>query len=327
MKKTLLLGSFALFGLMANAQLWCAATSESLEAAGFVSGEKVNIDGGVIFAEGDGGTIATAYADSWGSSAPCGAYKNVKVGDLEVTLSTGAVGNANPTFENYAAGVMSAGAVFEIVPSTDGWLTVFTKMNPNKQYVVFEGQTGAMAYNLGYSDGTTTIQYTMPYDPETFYIDFADYNVPGHVDDTYDDGSGKFVYFVAAGGELGTDMVKPNFPWKVAGLESNPSDNTGFVTFNVIGGNKYYFSALGSKAPCGVFVLTESVEAPVVTFLATEELPEVTFEPGFEVGAGVESIEAVNADPNAPVYNVMGQKVGADAKGILIQNGKKFIRK
>ena len=312
MKKTLLLGSFAIFALVANAQLVTEVTTESLEAAGFVSGEKVSIEGGVVYGNGEAGTIATAYADSWGMTAPCGAYKNVKVNDVEVTLSNGAVGNTNPTFVNYASGVMSAGAVFEITPSTSGWLTVFTKMNPNKQYVVFENESTGMAYHLGYSNGTTSIEYTLPYDPETFAIDF------------YADNAANF--FIAAGGE-GAEEVKPQMPWIVAGLEEAPSDNTGFLTFNVYEGNKYYFSALGSKAPCGAFVLTEGDEPPTVTYLATDELPAVTFGPGFNGGAGVESIGAAQNDVNAPVYNVLGQKVSNDAKGLLIQNGKKFIRR
>ena len=312
MKKTLLLGSFAIFAMAANAQLWCGATTESLEAAGFVSGEKVSIDGDIVFAEGDGGTIATAYSDSWGISAPCGTYKSVVVGDTEVKLSTGAVGNTNPTFVNYASGVMSAGAVFKIVPEADGWLTVFTKMNPNKQYVVFEGKTGPMAYTLGYSNGDTKIHYTLPYD-EYYYIDF------------YAEDASK--YLIAAGGE-GPEEVKPQFPWMVAGLESSPSDNTGFLTFNVLGGNEYYFAALGSKCPCGVFVLTEGEEIPTVTYLATDDLPEVSFVgESSETMSGVEALEVAKADENAPVYNVLGQKVSADAKGLLIQNGKKFIRK
>lgn len=32
------------------------------------------------------------------------------------------------------------------------------------------------------------------------------------------------------------------------------------------------------------------------------------------------------ADKNAPVYNLAGQRVGNDAKGVLIQNGKKFVK-
>lgn len=74
--------------------------------------------------------------------APSGAYKTVRVGDVEMTLAYGAVGDTNPTFVNYASGVMSAGAVFEITPSKDGWLTLFTKLNPNKPQVVFEDENG-----------------------------------------------------------------------------------------------------------------------------------------------------------------------------------------
>ena len=32
-------------------------------------------------------------------------------------------------------------------------------------------------------------------------------------------------------------------------------------------------------------------------------------------------------DENAPIYNLSGQRVDKNAKGILIQNGKKFIRR
>lgn len=51
---------------------------------------------------------------------------------------------------------------------------------------------------------------------------------------------------------------------------------------------------------------------------------------GFEFEAGVTGISdvTVNAgvDANAPIYNLAGQRVGKDAKGILIQNGRKFIK-
>ena len=51
---------------------------------------------------------------------------------------------------------------------------------------------------------------------------------------------------------------------------------------------------------------------------------------GFEFTAGSTGINdvTVNAglDKNAPIYNLAGQRVGKDAKGILIQNGRKFIK-
>jgi len=41
---------------------------------------------------------------------------------------------------------------------------------------------------------------------------------------------------------------------------------------------------------------------------------------------GISTIEDSKAD-NAPVYNIAGQRVDGSAKGLLIQNGRKFIRK
>ncbi|MCH5240658.1 MAG: hypothetical protein J1F38_10575 [Muribaculaceae bacterium] len=320
MKKTLLLGTFAIFGLMANAQLVTEVTAESLEAAGLVK-DKAPVEGGTVIGEGEAGTIALAFDDSWGTTAPSGNYSTVYVNDVELSLKNGAVGNANPTFVNYAAGAPTAGAVFEITPSADGWLTIFTKMNPNKQYVVFEGTTSPVAYHLGYSNGTVSIEYTLPFDAD-YYIDFE---APDAAD-----------YFIPAGGE-GPEDVKPQFPWIVSGqflAEQEADENfkfeaqdTGFVTFYVGEGATYYFCALGSKAAAGSFVLTEGDVPPVVKFAATDSQPEVAFGPGFGMEAGVGSLIADPANENAPVYNVLGQKVGADAKGILIQNGKKFIRR
>lgn len=51
---------------------------------------------------------------------------------------------------------------------------------------------------------------------------------------------------------------------------------------------------------------------------------------GYEFTTGETGIsEIVNGitDSNAPVYNLAGQRVSKEAKGILIQNGRKFIRK
>ena len=42
--------------------------------------------------------------------------------------------------------------------------------------------------------------------------------------------------------------------------------------------------------------------------------------------SGINESKADKLDANAPVYNLAGQRVNANAKGILIQNGKKFIK-
>lgn len=44
-----------------------------------------------------------------------------------------------------------------------------------------------------------------------------------------------------------------------------------------------------------------------------------------ETSTGISDLTADKADANAPVYNLVGQRVSKGTKGILIQNGKKFI--
>ncbi len=42
---------------------------------------------------------------------------------------------------------------------------------------------------------------------------------------------------------------------------------------------------------------------------------------------GISNVNAAVAGDNAPMYNLAGQKVGNDFKGIVVKNGKKFVNK
>lgn len=76
-----------------------------------------------------------------------------------------------------------------------------------------------------------------------------------------------------------------------------------------------------------------------LTFKATKDETYYIFNKSTQIGfggieftydastLGISEITANEADANAPVYNIAGQRVSKNAKGILIQNGKKFIRK
>lgn len=44
-------------------------------------------------------------------------------------------------------------------------------------------------------------------------------------------------------------------------------------------------------------------------------------------GAGIENVIANEESVNAPVYNVLGQRVNENYKGLVIKNGKKFVQK
>jgi hypothetical protein len=43
--------------------------------------------------------------------------------------------------------------------------------------------------------------------------------------------------------------------------------------------------------------------------------------------AGIKEVNNGTVNENAPIYNLAGQCVGKDYKGVVIQNGKKFIKK
>lgn len=85
-------------------------------------------------------------------------------------------------------------------------------------------------------------------------------------------------------------------------IPENGKKSNGTVTFDVEAGGVYYVLATGTKA--GFF--------------------------GFKYTTGstdISGITAEEANENAPVYNLAGQRANKNAKGILIQNGKKFIKK
>ena len=46
-----------------------------------------------------------------------------------------------------------------------------------------------------------------------------------------------------------------------------------------------------------------------------------------EGGTGIANINADVNDANAPAYNLAGQRVNANAKGLVIKNGKKYVNK
>lgn len=80
------------------------------------------------------------------------------------------------------------------------------------------------------------------------------------------------------------------------------ADTYAALPYEVEPGNTYFFWVSGSKIMlCGIT---------------------------FEVSStGISNITTDTESANAPVYNLAGQRVSKDAKGILIQNGKKFINK
>lgn len=75
------------------------------------------------------------------------------------------------------------------------------------------------------------------------------------------------------------------------------------LAYDVEPGNTYFFWVSGSKIMlCGL-----------------------AFDASGDVN-GISNVVAPEADANAPIYNLAGQRVSSNFKGIAIQNGKKFVK-
>lgn len=91
-------------------------------------------------------------------------------------------------------------------------------------------------------------------------------------------------------------------------------------------GSDAYVVGAGNQAFWGYLTF---IAQPNETYYIFNKNTQIGFG-GFEFNAGVTGIDGVTVnagvDANAPIYNLAGQRVSKDAKGILIQNGRKFIK-
>lgn len=72
---------------------------------------------------------------------------------------------------------------------------------------------------------------------------------------------------------------------------------------------------------------TYNVTGLVIYHQSTKEIAPRTVNDIVDTATAVESVEVSGGSVSAPCYNLMGQKVGADYKGIVVCGGKKFIKK
>lgn len=84
-------------------------------------------------------------------------------------------------------------------------------------------------------------------------------------------------------------------------IPADGAKSNGTVTFNVAANGTYYVFAAGTKMGFFGFKYT--------------------------VTNGINNIATDAFNANAPIYNLAGQQVSKDFKGVCIQNGKKFINK
>lgn len=309
MKKSLLLTAVACVAMAANAQTESAFIDA--EALG-IGSDKVAVTGGTVLATTASVTMKAAYDCEYKAVAMTGEsdpFKTITIDGVEyANLVTGIQGQSNPTnTKNALTQQPTNAAIFQFDVTADGMLYVFSKLSANKQYYAFEGAyttdtpSSSIAYTIIGGDQLDGQVYTgvLPGNAEG-YADYSGYSA--------------------------AETIGAPFLCELVGLRTQDDENWGANSFTdaqkatLLGvaafpvykdAATYYYHAVGSKVTCDGFVFV-----PGATTVGT-----VT------ISAGEASIAAVKANASKIAYNILGQRVAADAKGIVIVNGKKQINK
>ena len=255
-------------------------------------------------------------------------FKQVIVNGEAVDLVQGIGGVTNGSC-NLDDGPTAGGCMYLFKVKKDGYLIVPSKISSNKNFYVYEGLVGEepmpVAYTLGmdiqndaYPDLASAI-YTLPSD------DMGWINRDAADIDKYTFGGNTIAWPI---------RIQTGDPEAAAA-----GNGSGVLIFKVYAEAENYFCfATGSKMNTCGYIFVEGNNLPAVSLYA----PERTIDEGATTvpaktivvtgsAAGIDNIasdvKAAELDWNAPVYNVMGQKVSKNFKGIAIQNGAKFVVK
>lgn len=200
-------------------------------------------------------------------------------------------GSTASTFNDFASGTF-----FKITANADGYVYVVNKMSSNKQYMVFE-EGSALAYEAAMGIDYQTVAAYDLYE--------------------YGDESG-YIYLE---GDLASGVSTVE---TITGIGSS-NNGVGYIGFPVYAECDYTFGASGSKMSA-LAVYYSAEEVSTITLVDDDQtLTELVLK-GSSDETGISSVKSTE-ESNAPIYNLAGQKVNSSTKGILIQNGKKFVNK
>lgn len=127
----------------------------------------------------------------------------------------------------------------------------------------------------------------------------------------------KKVYFVnkATGAVLTTDK------YNAEGFNNN--NTTGYTVFETT--SEYVVAPGVGNQFIGYINVSLPANETYVLFSPDTQIGIWGFE--FIPSTGINNVKAAENEANAPVFNLAGQKADKSQKGILIQNGKKFVNK
>ena len=298
--KKILLSVVAVFAAMSvNAQVF----KVSAEANG-IGSDLVDVEAGKAWGSIEGTIdISNPFATQH-KSVDCknNGFNKVIIDGNEIETKDGVQGNDNPKDadgNNPAVTLKEAvsGAVIQIDAKKNGWVYIVAKLSTNKQYVVFE-EGAAMGYKIA--------------------MENTDERIANGVLNLEIKGEGEYNY-IPEGRQIQW-IIKEYMNDENAETAGN---GLGVFYFPVAEDCKYYAHATGSKISWSGIYFSETEAAKVEVTGETEEGPISKVLVGNT--SGIQTVKnAINT--NGAIYNLAGQKVGANYKGLVIKNGKKMIQ-
>ena len=315
MKKLFTFAAMVAITMSASAQTESAFLNAEALLGADAATTPVSVNAETEFCSTSNVTMKAAWSDTYkivSLTAESDAANKVIIDGVTYDMPTGIQGQNNPKPSDLVSGGQNSGAVFKFDVKADGVLYVFGKLTGNKSYYVWEcdvanAQGLPVAYTMKAQPvkGGDPVGYTLKGDADGYYV----------IGNGYDNGTAmataSWCVDVYKGLTWGAD-INPTKTW---GSTWTAGNALGVIAFPVYKDAATYFvNACGSKITCNGFVFIPGATS----------IGNISFA---GAGTGINGITVDGADnANAPVFNLAGQRVSKDAKGILIQNGKKFIK-
>ena len=315
MKKLFTFAAMVAITMSASAQTESAFLDAEALLGADAAKTPVSVNAETEFCSTSNVTMKAAWNDTYiivGLTGESDAANKVIIDGVTYDMPTGIQGQTNPKPSDLVSGGQNSGAVFKFDVKTDGVLYVFGKLSGNKSYYVWEGdvanaQGQPVAYTMKAQPvgGGDPVGYTLPADDLGYYV----------IGNGYDNGTAmataSWCVDVYKGLTWGAD-INPTKTWGSTWTGGNALGVIAFPVYKEAA--SYFVNACGSKITCNGFVFIPGAKS----------IGNISFA---GAGTGINGITVDGADnANAPVFNLAGQRVSKDAKGILIQNGKKFIK-
>ena len=294
--KKILLSAVALVAAMSmNAQVF----QVNGEAQGLTS-DLSDVAAGKVWGAIDGAVDITNAFATQHKLVDCknNDYIKVLIDGNEILTSGGVQGNDNPKDADGGNPALTlkpavSGAVIQLDAKKDGWIYIVAKLSTNKQYMVFE-EGAAMGYKIA--------------------MEVKDDRISSSVLNLEIKGEGEYNYIPE--GRQVQWVIREYLNDAEAATAGN---GLGVIYFPVAKDCKYLAHATGSKISWSGIYFSENEAASIK--VAKEDGTE------FSILADPASVNTIKADAqNGAIFNVAGQKVGANYKGLVIKNGKKTIQ-